>query len=93
VLRGAQIRVPPVAGQSASDPRLFEAGWVDLRPANWRRWSERARRILADLEMQPGPEHGSRADAEPMDRAVRIRPGRLAAWVFRHEDRGERIKR
>jgi hypothetical protein len=36
---------------------------------------------------------GSRWDVEPWERARRIRPGALAAWVFRHEDSGERIKR
>jgi NAD(P)-dependent dehydrogenase (short-subunit alcohol dehydrogenase family) len=93
VLRGAEVKVAPEDGQSAADPRLYDAGWVDLRPANWRRWCERARRMLAELDRSPGPEHGSRADAELSDRGMAIRPGRIAAWVFRHEDRGERIKR
>jgi hypothetical protein len=76
-----------------TDPRLADAGWVDLRPANWRKWSERATAMLRELGAQPGPEQGSRADSEPADRGVSIRPGRMAAWVFRHEDRGTRIKR
>jgi hypothetical protein len=38
-------------------------------------------------------EFGSRYDIEPAGRRARIRPGRLAAWVFRVEDRGGRIKR
>ncbi|HET7322325.1 MAG TPA: hypothetical protein VFI96_07525, partial [Longimicrobiaceae bacterium] len=40
-----------------------------------------------------GPEHGSRSDLEAVQGSARLRPGALAAWVFRHEDRGERIKR
>jgi hypothetical protein len=36
---------------------------------------------------------GSRTDVEPDDRKTEVRPGRMAAWVFRYEDRGERIKR
>jgi len=92
VLRGAEVKIAPEDG-SASDQRLYDAGWVDLRPANWRKWCERARRMLAELAASPGPEHGSRADAELNDRGVAIRPGRIAAWVFRHEDRGGRIKR
>jgi hypothetical protein len=30
---------------------------------------------------------------EPWQRERRIRPGALAAWIFRYEDEGERIKR
>jgi hypothetical protein len=93
VLRGAEVKIAPADGQPASDQRLYEAGWVDLRPANWRKWCERARHMLAELDASPGPQHGSRADAELADRGDAIRPGRIAAWVFRHEDRGGRIKR
>lgn len=93
LLRGRDVRVAPEDDQGPDDPRLAEAGWVDLRPENWRKWSERARLMLAELEGRPGPDQGSRADVEPSDRGLRIRPGRIAAWVFRHEDRGERIKR
>jgi hypothetical protein len=66
---------------------------VDLRAANWRKWRERAATMLHDVNRLPGAEHGSRYDTEPGDRARQIRPGRMAAWIFRHEDRGERTKR
>ncbi|MEX0890625.1 MAG: short-chain dehydrogenase [Gemmatimonadota bacterium] len=92
MLRGRDVKVGPVQGQAPEDPRLPENGWVDLRAANWERWRERARAVME------GPrggdaEHGSRRDVEPAGRRARIRPGRLAAWVFRHEDHGERVKR
>lgn len=93
MLRGPETRIAPAPGQSPGDPKLADAGWVDLRPSNWRKWGERAAHMLAELNDRPGPEHGSRCDTEPGDRGIRIRPGRMAAWVFRHEDRGERIKR
>jgi NAD(P)-dependent dehydrogenase (short-subunit alcohol dehydrogenase family) len=93
VLRGPDVKIRPEPGQSPSDPKLADAGWVDLRAANWRKWSQRAAAMLRELESQPGPEQGSRADAEPAGRGTSIRPGRMAAWVFRHEDRGTRIKR
>jgi hypothetical protein len=93
LLRGPDVKVAPEPGQSPTDPRLADAGWVDLRPANWRSWSERARLMLEEMRLGPGPDEGSRADTEPGDRGVRVRPGRMAAWVFRHEDRGERTKR
>jgi NAD(P)-dependent dehydrogenase (short-subunit alcohol dehydrogenase family) len=93
LLRGMEVRIEPQNGQSPADPRLAEAGWVDLRPSNWRRWKERAGSMLGELKSGSGPEHGSRVDSDPADRGILIRPGRMAAWVFRHEDRGERIKR
>jgi NAD(P)-dependent dehydrogenase (short-subunit alcohol dehydrogenase family) len=93
MLRGAEVKIAPVDGQAPSDPRLVEAGWVDLRAGNWRKWSERAASMLAELGDRHGPDHGSRMDAEPADRGIRIRPGRMASWVFRNEDRGVRIKR
>lgn len=93
VLRGPDVKIRPEPGQSPSDPKLADGGWVDLRPANWRKWSQRAAAMLRELESRPGPEQGSRADAEPAGRGTSIRPGRMAAWVFRHEDRGTRIKR
>ena len=93
LLRGPDVKVAPERGQSPDDPRLADAGWVDLRPANWRKWKERARHMLEELGEDRGPDHGSRTDAEPGDRGINIRPGRMAAWVFRHEDRGERTKR
>jgi NAD(P)-dependent dehydrogenase (short-subunit alcohol dehydrogenase family) len=93
LLRGPAVKIAPEPGQDAGDARLPDAGWVDLRASNWRRWSERAAQMLHELEAWPGPDQGSRADAEPAGRGTSIRPGRMAAWVFRHEDRGTRIKR
>jgi NAD(P)-dependent dehydrogenase (short-subunit alcohol dehydrogenase family) len=93
ILRGPEVKVAPAAEQAADDPRLADNGWVDLRPSNWRKWSERARRILATSGDGGRWEYGSRVDVEPDQRREQIRPGRLAAWVFRHEDRGERMKR
>lgn len=93
VLRGTDVKIAPQPGQPADDARLADAGWVDLRAANWRKWSERARHMLHELDVLPGSAMGSRTDTEPGDRSVSIRPGRMAAWVFRYEDRGERVKR
>ena len=93
VLRGATVKVAPDPGQSPRDPRLVDNGWVDLRPSNWARWRERLETVQDELDRGPTASQGSRADHEPHDRDREIRPGRLAAWVFRHEDAGERIKR
>jgi NAD(P)-dependent dehydrogenase (short-subunit alcohol dehydrogenase family) len=93
LLRGPEVKVAPAAGQSPLDPRLAENGWVDLRAANWRKWSGRARAMLDAEAGGPGAQGGSRRDLEPDNAKQRIRPGRLAAWVFREEDRGARVKR
>ncbi|MGH7443877.1 MAG: short-chain dehydrogenase [Longimicrobiales bacterium] len=93
LLRGADVKVAPEPGQASDDPRLAENGWVDLRPQNWRRWSERARTMVQAIDTAPGARAGSRVDVEPQSRRSEIRPGSMAAWVFRHEDRGTRIKR
>jgi NAD(P)-dependent dehydrogenase (short-subunit alcohol dehydrogenase family) len=93
VLRGPEVKVAPAPGQRPDDPRLRDNGWVDLRPSNWSRWRERLARMAAEVAESPGADLGSRIDTEPGDRRGQIRPGRLAAWIFRVEDRGERIKR
>jgi NAD(P)-dependent dehydrogenase (short-subunit alcohol dehydrogenase family) len=93
LLRGAAAKIAPEPGQSPRDPRLVDNGWVDLRPANWERWRGRIRTIRDQLDSEPAAGEGSRVDREPHDRSRAVRPGRLAAWVFRYEDAGERIKR
>jgi len=93
MLRGPEVKVSPERGQDCGDPRLPENGWVDLRPSNWRKWSSRAGAMLREQAAQSGPDEGSRFDLIAADGTDRIRPGRLAAWVFRGEDRGERVKR
>lgn len=94
ILRGAAVKVPPDDGPDAGIPgRVSDRGWVDLRPSNFRRWKERCARMLAEGRSRPGPDRGSGGDHEFGERAGAIRPGRLAAWIFRYEDEGERIKR
>jgi NAD(P)-dependent dehydrogenase (short-subunit alcohol dehydrogenase family) len=92
ILRGPDVKVPPDPGQSPADPRLVDNGWVDLRPANWRKWCTRAAAILEERG-QGGADAGSRSDLGVAESDDCIRPGRLAAWVFRSEDHGLRIKR
>jgi hypothetical protein len=49
--------------------------------------------MVSAVDDGSGPELGSRADFEPDDRRLEVRPGAMAAWVFRYEDRGARVKR
>ncbi|HUF11815.1 MAG TPA: hypothetical protein VMN78_01795 [Longimicrobiales bacterium] len=91
LLRGAVVKVVPEAGQAADDPRLVDNGWIDLRSVNWKRWRERLK-AMSVQRRAPGPAFGSRSNA-PAQFSEAVRPGQLAAWVFRSEDHGERIKR
>ena len=93
LLRGPDVKVRPEEGLSAGDPRLVDRGWLDLRPENWRRWRDRCRRFLRESGERPGVAQGSGGDHEYGDLTGAIRPGRIAAWIFRYEDKGERIKR
>ncbi len=93
LLRGPDVKCPPQAGSAPDVARLADTGWVDLRPANWEHWKARLNAIRDELERAPGPEFGSRSDYAPGDRRRRMRPGALAAWIFRNEDNGVRIKR
>lgn len=93
ILRGATVKVPPEPDLEPGHRRVVDAGWVDLRPANFERWRERCAALRDEIEGRPGLEDGSRADHDFGDETGELRPGRLAAWIFRNEDRGERIKR
>jgi NAD(P)-dependent dehydrogenase (short-subunit alcohol dehydrogenase family) len=93
LLRGPVVHVPPQEGWSVDDPRLRDNGWVDLRPENWSVWKDRLTQFSTELETQPSVLEGSQADVDYGDGSDQIRPGRLAAWIFRFEDAGERIKR
>jgi NAD(P)-dependent dehydrogenase (short-subunit alcohol dehydrogenase family) len=93
LLRGPEVKVAPLNGQSLSDPKLADNGWVDLRVENWSKWRVRATAMLKEIDGRAGPDQGSRFDTEPGSRRKHLRPGRMAAWIFRKEDRGERVKR
>ncbi len=91
VLRGRKVEIEPEPGEGVG--QTARKGWVDLRAESWAAWRERIRAVLREIDAQPGAEGGSRWDMQPWHRERAIRPGALAAWVFRYEDRGERIKR
>ncbi len=91
ILRGPVVKVLPREGIPADDA-VVDSGWVDLRPRNWERWKERVKAVLHELRNKPGVEKGSRTDFDYGDSTDLLRPGRLAAWVFRVEDEGDRMK-
>jgi len=90
--RGPVVVVPPARGDAlAAAPR----GWVDLRPANCALWVERAKLVLRHAAGRVAARHGTGSDEEwfAIEPTDAIAPWRMAAWIFRHEDQGERIKR
>ncbi len=91
VLRGPVVKVLPPEGRPLED-KVVDAGWVDLRPQNWETWKKRIAAVVKARREEPGVELGSRSDHDYGDSEERLRPGRLAAWVFRVEDEGDRIK-
>lgn len=93
VLRGAQVKVAPDPGADPVESGVVERGWVDLRALNWARWKGRIDSFLDDRARRPGVELGSVGDHDYGSASEEIRPGALAAWILRTEERGERLKR
>jgi len=95
--RGSTVAVPGSGGQRAgADPRdAALRGWVDLRPEQFGMWIARAREMLAQAERRRrrAADSGSDVDWTALGADDPIEPARFATWVFRYEDRGERIKR
>ncbi|HEY2807067.1 MAG TPA: hypothetical protein VGI92_14505 [Gemmatimonadales bacterium] len=91
--RGPEVVVPLAPGK---DPLAAASrGWVDLRPANCALWVERARTMLDLAATRAAGQAASGSDQEwfAIEPGDPIAPGRMAAWIFCHEDKGERIKR
>jgi hypothetical protein len=91
VLRGPVVKVLPPDDAEVQD-KVVDSGWVDLRPQNWLKWKDRIGEVVKELRERPGVAKGSRTDFDFGDSEDGLRPGRLAAWVFRVEDHGDRIK-
>jgi NAD(P)-dependent dehydrogenase (short-subunit alcohol dehydrogenase family) len=100
LLRGPEIKIPPYKDEARESmgadaiERWADAGWVDLRPANFRRWRERASAILETLERHPEDDTSSALfeDRRYWCADEDIPPGRVAAWILGVEDGGSREK-
>src|SRR5438874_418355 len=95
--RGSTVAVPGGGGGRAdADPRdAAPRGWVDLRPEQFGMWIARASEMLdqAERRRRRAADSGSDVDWTALGADDPIEPARFATWVFRYEDRGERIKR
>ena len=93
VLRGPRLAFLPDTDGEAPEPAWANRGWVDLRPVSWERWRDRCTSYVERVLEAPSAEHGSESDLDVRARSGDVRPGALAAFVFRYEDEGERMKR
>ncbi len=94
IWRGPHVVVPP-APPPAEPLSAAPRGWVDLREANCRLWVERAQRMVKQATARATAPPGSGSDEEWYAVAPDepVTPWRMATWIFRFEDRGERTKR
>jgi NAD(P)-dependent dehydrogenase (short-subunit alcohol dehydrogenase family) len=100
LLRGPEIKIPPYKEEARdslsadSIERWADAGWVDLRPVNFRRWRQRAAAILESLDRHPRDDTSSALfeDRHYWRAEDDLLPGRVAAWILGVEDGGSRVK-
>jgi NAD(P)-dependent dehydrogenase (short-subunit alcohol dehydrogenase family) len=98
VTTGEKIyRGPLVMVQHAGDDieSAIPRGWVDLREQNCAGWVERAKRVVGQATTRESLSQGTGSDRDwsAIDPTAAIIPSRLAVWIFKYEDDGERIKR
>jgi NAD(P)-dependent dehydrogenase (short-subunit alcohol dehydrogenase family) len=73
-------------------------GWVDLTPANMSVWQDRVTAMFEMIEHESGDDTSSHSDIElagAREEGVGERPidiGRVVAWIFNHEENGQREK-
>ncbi len=90
VYRGELVVVGPEPGDFE---KAASRGWVDLRQRNAANWIARARRMCEQVKDVVGGDSGSGVDLGLIGPDDPISPSRMAAWIFRFEDGGQRIKR
>jgi NAD(P)-dependent dehydrogenase (short-subunit alcohol dehydrogenase family) len=101
LLRGPEVKVPAAVTEKDSyrvtPERLeswVEAGWVDLRVKNMRRWLKRFRSIQAEILAVPRGDTSSRflRDRTFWQAKGEIQPGKVVGWIFAVEEAGARMK-
>jgi hypothetical protein len=100
LLRGPEIKIPVFRGEDEL-PITLEAikdwthsGWVDLREVNMKLWQSRIRQIEDQLTSIPEDETSSlyHHGRDYWGAEEELHFGRLVAWIFTHEDKGEKVK-
>lgn len=101
LLRGPNVIIPVQIGDdvipmnAANMNDWAKAGWMDLREVNIKLWKSRAQKVVDYVKALPHEDNSSRYSHGiqywNIDSALNI--GKIAAWIFIHEDEGLRIKR
>ena len=98
VMRGPRINVPEIKGRSSSVDitkrsdvdKWAKKGWIDLRPANMKRWKERFTAMVeARRDLRAA---GSAAATIQTYMGATMEIGEVVAWIFNNELGGHRIK-
>jgi hypothetical protein len=100
LLRANQIKIPPSPGtnnvpvSAKNVDHWAHDGWVDLRPANMKRWTERFKSLMRSANAIPDDCTGSRYlnDRKFWNDFNEIDPGKIAGWIFSYEEKGMRMK-
>jgi hypothetical protein len=96
LIRGPYIKIPEYGGESTIQIKpgdvdgWADAGWVDLRAKNIKRWQERFKKMLKSamtIHLQ-----GSAGITMEAYRSEEIRIGEVVGWIFNNEEKGYRIK-
>jgi hypothetical protein len=95
IIRGPRINIPEsiydtVDVRAEDFDRWAAKGWVDLRPANIRRWQDRFSRMVAAQHMLATEGTASISRSTYLHGTIEI--GAVVAWIFNNEDGGYRIK-
>jgi hypothetical protein len=101
LLRGPDVKIPPYAGTDVFrvTPDAIDHwalnGWIDLRISNMELWRQRVQGYM-NRTQQADPQDSSSGfpwDAILTGESEEIHPGKLVAYIFIHEEKGNRIKR
>ena len=95
IIRGPRINIPEsiydiVNVDAEQLDRWAKKGWVDLRPANIRRWQERFVRMKEAQHMLSTEGTASISRSTYLHGTIEI--GAVVAWIFNNELEGSRLK-
>ncbi len=100
LLRADTIIIPPYRGENELEiteerkEKWANEGWVDLRPANIKKWQKRLAELIEEANSIPENDTSSthvRTKAY-WNNFNEINIGRVCSWLFIHEDKGLRMK-
>lgn len=100
LLRGNDVKIPPFRGDNELDitPKNINMwahdGWVDLREENMKVWQERLNTIVKEAEAIEFTDTSSMhvRTKKYWNNFETIDIGKIVAWIFIKEEKGERMK-